>query len=464
MAQSIEEKYKERAARTSRTRTPKAGRTEADQAEAAARRELDNLEKQIALTAQLEDGERKVSEATRIRYEISEGAFKGASESTKQALLAAAEAKDAQITAAEAAEAHKKQVEETKRAYERLHDELRTPAEAALDDAIEEVELLNKALREGIINKATLDDELGRVAAAAFTKPPDYDGIAPEVGGIFSELTRLDEARNKLQDWYAEQLQLLGVFRQQRSDLTLQWDAQEERLKAEHEAKLQQLERARQQLALQGASDFFGGLAQLQHSENSKIARIGKAAAIAQAIINTYQSATAAYASLAPIPYVGPALGAAAAAAAIAAGLANVAQIRAQSTSFDVGGYTGPGGRLEPAGIVHRGEGVLNQDEIRAIGGPGGFFALRDAIAAGSLPRFANARAPSALPSPRYSFAEGGFAAGLGDLTPQVNLKNYNLFDIEEIAQRVAATSTFSKATINSIADNPTAARAAISG
>ncbi|SOE48104.1 Phage tail length tape-measure protein 1 [Orrella dioscoreae] len=50
---------------------------------------------------------------------------------------------------------------------------------------------------------------------------------------------------------------------------------------------------------------------------------------------------------------------------------------------FDSGGYTGDGGRYEPAGIVHRGEGVLNQDEIRALGGERGFNALRRAIRTG---------------------------------------------------------------------------------
>lgn len=44
------------------------------------------------------------------------------------------------------------------------------------------------------------------------------------------------------------------------------------------------------------------------------------------------------------------------------------------------GGYTGDGGKYDPAGIVHKGEGVLNQDEIRAIGGEEGFNALRRAI------------------------------------------------------------------------------------
>ena len=53
-----------------------------------------------------------------------------------------------------------------------------------------------------------------------------------------------------------------------------------------------------------------------------------KAAAITQTIIETYKGATAAYASLATIPIVGPALGVAAAAAVTAAGLANVGKIR----------------------------------------------------------------------------------------------------------------------------------------
>ncbi|MCR4158837.1 phage tail tape measure protein [Kerstersia gyiorum] len=47
---------------------------------------------------------------------------------------------------------------------------------------------------------------------------------------------------------------------------------------------------------------------------------------------------------------------------------------------FSLGGYTGDGGKYDPAGIVHKGEGVLNQEEIRAIGGEEGFNALRRAI------------------------------------------------------------------------------------
>lgn len=53
-----------------------------------------------------------------------------------------------------------------------------------------------------------------------------------------------------------------------------------------------------------------------------------KAAAITETLISTYKAATGAYSALAPIPLIGPALGAAAAAAATAAGLATVGKIR----------------------------------------------------------------------------------------------------------------------------------------
>jgi TP901 family phage tail tape measure protein len=91
---------------------------------------------------------------------------------------------------------------------------------------------------------------------------------------------------------------------------------------------------------------FFGQMAVLATSKNKQLSAIGKAAAITQAVIDTYKSATGAYASMSSIPYVGPALGAAAAAAAIAAGMANVDKIRSQSAFATGGGFTvgGSGG------------------------------------------------------------------------------------------------------------------------
>lgn len=119
---------------------------------------------------------------------------------------------------------------------------------------------------------------------------------------------------------------------------------------------------------LSQADKFFGDVAKLQSSSNATMAKVGKAAAIAQAIVNTYQSANAAYASMAGIPYIGPALGAAAAAAAITSGMANVAAIRSQSTGFMKGGYTGNLARTQVAGLVHGQEFVMNASATQRIG------------------------------------------------------------------------------------------------
>lgn len=121
-------------------------------------------------------------------------------------------------------------------------------------------------------------------------------------------------------------------------------------------------------IILSQADTFFGQMAQMQNSNNSVMARIGKAAAITQAVVNTYQAANAAYAAMAGIPYIGPALGAAAAAAAIATGMANVSAIRSQSTGFMAGGYTGDIGRNKIAGVVHGQEFVMNAAATRRIG------------------------------------------------------------------------------------------------
>jgi len=80
------------------------------------------------------------------------------------------------------------------------------------------------------------------------------------------------------------------------------------------------------------ASNALGDLASVLGEES----KAGKAAAIAQTTIETYKGATAAYASLAGVPIVGPGLGAIAAAAALAAGFKNIQAIQQQGPS--VGG------------------------------------------------------------------------------------------------------------------------------
>jgi tape measure domain-containing protein len=149
-----------------------------------------------------------------------------------------------------------------------------------------------------------------------------------------------------------------------------------------------------QENRMQSSQKFFTGLAGLQNSSNKKLAAIGKAAAITNAVIDTYKSATGAYAAMSSIPYVGPALGAAAAAAAIAAGMANVAQIRSQqSTGFQTGGYTGDMARNAVAGSVHGQEFVFDAPAVDRIG-----VQQLESIRRGEAPPAA-ATAPTAAPA-----------------------------------------------------------------
>lgn len=55
--------------------------------------------------------------------------------------------------------------------------------------------------------------------------------------------------------------------------------------------------------------------------------------------------------------------------------------------AFAFGGYTGPGGKFEPAGIVHAGEIVWSQEDVAAHGGPWAVEALRTSR---RLPQFAS--------------------------------------------------------------------------
>ena len=135
--------------------------------------------------------------------------------------------------------------------------------------------------------------------------------------------------------------------------------------------------------ALADTAALFGNIAQLLGEETE----LGKRAALAEAYIQTYLSANKAYASLAGIPVVGPALGAAAAGVAIAAGLKNIALIK-NPPKAALGGYiTGPshsqgGVPIEAEG----GEFIIN----RAAMSMPGVAQMAMALNATARPKYAN--------------------------------------------------------------------------
>jgi hypothetical protein len=87
----------------------------------------------------------------------------------------------------------------------------------------------------------------------------------------------------------------------------------------------------------------------------------------------------------------------------IAAIIPGVSKLPNVSVGFHDGGYTGPGGKYQPAGIVHAGEVVFDQDAVAKAGGPGALEAFRLALKAGA----------AGLPG----YADGGLVGGAGSFT-----------------------------------------------
>ena len=128
----------------------------------------------------------------------------------------------------------------------------------------------------------------------------------------------------------------------------------------------------------QYGADFAGmmmGLVDQSSTAYAVLYGVQKAFNLASAIMNGYTAISAAWAS-APFPYNLPAV----AMATMETGVLQAAISAVSPVGYADGGFTGHGGKYEPAGIVHKGEGVLTQEEIAALGGPSGFYALRQSI------------------------------------------------------------------------------------
>lgn len=341
-------------------------------------------------------------------------------------------------------------------AWEKLRDSLRTPTEVRTENAQSQIKQLNDLLAKGVISAQQYHDSIQRVADKSVLPPPTYSGLDAAVGGPYSELMKNQQAQQALDTWHQQQLAANEAFRVTDTANEEAYQARKAAIEQQYATQSKQIEGARQQLILTSSANFFGTLATLQNSNNAKMARIGKAAAIAQAVISTYQSANQAYAAMSGIPYIGPALGAAAAAAAIVAGLANVAQIRAQPVGgYAEGGYTGPGGKYQVAGVVHAGEGVLSQRDMSALGGPAAFEAFRRGLHGyadgGYVSPLIGVPAPSLPASPRApSLSAGDTGRGGTNLT----LHNHNYIDIDELRERIMTGPKAEAHTVNHVLRN----------
>jgi hypothetical protein len=187
-------------------------------------------------------------------------------------------------------------------------------------------ELLLKKYEFGIISEQQYQNEVLKLTLDAQEKLRQINAENEEIQAQKkitdqeNELALLET--NILSELEAERRRL-ELKEQQELEFAERIGANTTLIEAKYANAKKEIARAEADAKLALAADFFGNVAQIAGEGTA----IGKAAAVAQTVISTYQGATGAFASLSPIPIVGPFLGAAAAAAAVVAGLANVRKI-----------------------------------------------------------------------------------------------------------------------------------------
>jgi len=200
--------------------------------------------------------------------------------------------------------------------------------------------------------------------------------------------TRLDlqaeEINNRVANEQAAQEQLTEVVRQgveERKQLQDEANAEETQKKTD----LFGLSALLNKQETQDKKKTFNDITNMLRSGSKEQMAVQKAQGMAQAAISAYQAANSAYAALAPIPIIGPALGAAAAAAAIAYGLGNVAQI--SGIKLAEGGLVKAVTGGVPAVIGEGGsdEAVLPLDDTKAMRRIGGAIAEESGGAMGGV-------------------------------------------------------------------------------
>lgn len=214
-------------------------------------------------------------------------------------------------------------------------------------------------LENGAINEQEYNAEINRINEDNRLQQEqlrlDREAQAKEKALIDLENQKILNEENFLAQAEIEKAQL-EIKRQQEVQAADQTGADISLINAKYAELNDQINEATQNNKLKLASDTFSNLATIFGAES----KAGKAAAIAQTTIDTYQSAVSAFKSLSGIPVVGPALGAIASAAAIATGFKAVKQITAvKQPSFKQPSYA--------TGVIGlRGSGSGTSDNINA--------------------------------------------------------------------------------------------------
>jgi hypothetical protein len=207
-------------------------------------------------------------------------------------------------------------------------EQLKIKKQALSDNLLAEKEFQKLKFENGLQNEKQYNDAVAKLQEDN-RKANDQLDVERKASEIEKRLIDLENEKIVQEENFITQAEILRqqneIKKQQELEAAESTGADINLIKQKYAELDKQIESTKQQNKVQLASQAFVNLASIFGKES----KAGKAAAIAQTSIDTFQSATSAFKSLAGIPVVGPALGAVASGAAVVAGLENVKKITA---------------------------------------------------------------------------------------------------------------------------------------
>lgn len=243
-------------------------------------------------------------------------------------------------------------------------EQLKIKKQALADNLVAEQEFQRLKFENGLQNEQQYNDAVSKLQGENRKANEQLD-IERKASETEKKLIDLENEKIIQEENFIAQAEILRqqneIKKQQELEMAESTGADVNLIKQKYAELDKQIEATKQQNKVQLASQAFGNLAAIFGQES----KAGKAAAIAQTTIDTFQSATSAFKSLAGIPIVGPALGGVAAGVAVKAGLDNVKKITATKEPSIQQPQQPP--RFYASGVIGlRGAGNGTSDSIRA--------------------------------------------------------------------------------------------------
>ncbi|HFN1156523.1 TPA: phage tail length tape measure family protein [Klebsiella pneumoniae] len=346
--------------------------------EDAATRLLDQINQQTAALQSQLDASDKLNSATqaRVKFEQQIADLKSKTQLTadQKSILSRS---DEILQAYKQQEALQNSVK-TLDDYRKMQEQVKTKDERTNDLLKTRLELLEKAkatgqLKPGEYEKTRADIYQNTDMQLPSTVRNVVGNLTPTGGrlsgtfeGMQGQINEYDQAQQELQRWLAAQEEAYAKA----GEITAEGEARMTSIRQRAADANQVIEAQKNTIISAATQSLFDSTADIMRTgfgEQSAIYKVAFAASKAFAIADSMVKIQQAIASGAvSAPYPANIIAMASIAAQTASIVSNIQAV--SGVGFASGGYTGPGGKYQPAGIVHKGEYVFDKASTNRIG------------------------------------------------------------------------------------------------